>query len=269
MKYTTNKKMHILERDNSPSKYCITGDYAQIDPNKLNFNEWKDKALALDPEVDMTYWEFDIKFSKELEDKYLAADEYFIQKKYIITNRRVVHVFNNDPYYHASGFHTKPTNVIEFLKGLYIPDSVRFMKGSGPTTYELKNKENKIKSFLNIQDQKYLKIQTSYLNEGFALIESLNYVYCDNIDAFDKVILSESYLQPLQDKYLLIEKFLYTYNPNVIALGNSFGYPSHSMISLSLDEEQIPTILKNTKFIEEEVGCHYLIDGNNLTLVLK
>ncbi len=39
MKYTTGKKIHILERDNSPSKYCVTGDYEQIDPNKLSFNE--------------------------------------------------------------------------------------------------------------------------------------------------------------------------------------------------------------------------------------
>jgi hypothetical protein len=39
MKYTTKKKMHIAERDNSPAKYCITGDYYQIDPNLLNFPE--------------------------------------------------------------------------------------------------------------------------------------------------------------------------------------------------------------------------------------
>lgn len=39
MKYTTEKKMYIMERDNSPAKYCVTGDYTQIDPNLLNFQE--------------------------------------------------------------------------------------------------------------------------------------------------------------------------------------------------------------------------------------
>lgn len=269
MKYTSNKKLHIMERDNSPAKYCVTGDYYQIDPNLLKFNEWKDKCLELDPDVDFTYWEFDIRFSKDLKDKFKEADEYFEQKKYIITNRRIVHVFNNDPYYHASGFHTKPQNVIEFLKGLYVPDSVQFFKGHwGPSAYALKNDTNKVKSFLNIQDGKYLKIQTSYFTESVSVITDLDYVYSDNIDLFDQeVILNESYLAPLQDKYLLVEKFLYTYNPNVIALGNSVR-DYDGVQSISLDEEQIPLILKNTEFIEKEVGCHYLLEGNDLTLIL-
>jgi hypothetical protein len=182
----------------------------------------------------------------------------------------MVHVFNNDKYYHASGFHTKPTNVIEFLKGLFVPDSVRFLPGPGPVAYELKNKTNKIKSFINIQDRKYLKIQTSYLNESVSLIEDLDYVFSNNIDSFLKQnVLNEAYLTPLQEKYLLVEKFLYTYNPNVIALGNSFDHTSQCVKSLSLDEEQISVILEHSEFIEEEVGCNYFIDGYNLTLIIK
>jgi hypothetical protein len=39
MKYTSGKKMHIIERDNSPSKYCVSGEYSHIDPNKIKFQE--------------------------------------------------------------------------------------------------------------------------------------------------------------------------------------------------------------------------------------
>lgn len=107
------------------------------------------------------------------------------------------------------------------------------------------------------------------MTESVSMIENVTYVYSDNIDLFNQeVTLNESYLAPLQDKYLLIEKFLFTYNPNVVALGNSVRDYS-GIQSISLDEEQIPTILKNFKFVEEEVGCHYLLDGNDLTLILK
>jgi hypothetical protein len=181
----------------------------------------------------------------------------------------MVHVFNNDPYYHASGFHTKPKNVTEFLKGLYGPDEIKFFKSRwSPSTYALKNNTNKNKSFLNIQDHKYLKIQTSYLSESLDLIEDLSYIYSDNINLFEQdVTLNESYLAPLQDKYLLVEKFLYTYNPDVIALGNSVN-DCDGIKSISLDEEQVPIILEHAEFIKTEVGCHYLIEGNDLTLIL-
>jgi len=38
-KYTTNKKLFIKERDNSPSKYCISGEYNEIDPKKISFHD--------------------------------------------------------------------------------------------------------------------------------------------------------------------------------------------------------------------------------------
>lgn len=269
MKYTTGKKMYIYEKDNSPSRYCISGEYSQIDPNKINFQDWKEKSLKMDPEVDFTYWVFDINISKDLKNRYKDVDEFFTQNKYIITNRRIVHVFNNDPYYHASGFHKNPKNIVEVLKGIFMPDEITFSKGRGPVFYGLKNNDNKVKSFINIQDDKFLKIQTSYFSESISIIESLEYVFSDNIEMFSHVINeSEQYLAPLQEKYLLIEKLLYTYNPNVIALGNSVM--DYSGIKyLSLDEEQVLLVIDNAKFIEEDLGCNYLIENNDLILRLK
>jgi len=155
------------------------------------------------------------------------------------------------------------------LKGLFMPNTIKFSKGKGPSSYGLKNMENKIKSFLNIQNNKYLKIQTSYLSESMSLIENLDYVYSNDMDQFDtEITLNEEYLAPLQEKYLLIEKFLYTYNPNIITLGNSVE-EYDGIFSLSLNEEQLSIILKNTDFIENEMDCNYLIENNNLTLMLK
>jgi hypothetical protein len=212
---------------------------------------------------------FDIEISKDLKNRYKEADKFFTQNKYIITNRRIVHVFNNDPYYHASGFHKKPQNVVEMLKGLFMPDDISFSKGKGPSFYKLTNNENKIKSFLNVQDNKYLKIQTSYFSESINIIEDMEYVFSNNIESFGNIINeSKQDLDQLQDKYLLLEKLLYTYNPEAIALGNSV-MDYKGIDSLSLDEEQIPIVLKNTEFIEEELNCNYMIEGFNLTLALK
>ena len=101
----------------------------------------------MDPEVDFTYWVFDINISKDLKNRYKDVDEFFTQNKYIITNRRIVHVFNNDPYYHASGFHKNPKNIVEVLKGIFMPDEITFSKGRGPVFYGLKNNDNKVKKF--------------------------------------------------------------------------------------------------------------------------
>ncbi len=224
----------------------------------------------MDPDVDFTYWEFDIKFSKDLIDKYEKADYKFTQRKYIITNRRIVHVFNNDKYYHASGFHNNPTNVVEFLKGLFIPDSVRFMPGPGPVTYGLNNKANKIKSFLNIQDQKYLKIQTSYLSESLEVIEDLSYIFSNNLNIIEtEHSLNESNLKAIQEDYMFIEKLLYIYNPNnMVDLTNRDSENSY-VKSLSLSEEQVSIILKNSKFIEEELNCYYVVEDNEFKIFSK
>jgi hypothetical protein len=219
----------------------------------------------MDPEVDFTYWVFDIDISKTLTNRFKEVDSLFTQKKYIITNRRIVHVFNSDPHYHASGFHKEPEDIVEVLKSLFMPDEIQFLKNRGPVFYKLKNNENKVKSFLNIQNNKYLKIQTSYLSESIGIIEDLAYVFSDDVQSFGNTINeSEEYIMALQDKYLLIDKLLYTYNPNV-----NFGSPDYHTGSLSLNEEQIPIILKNTEFIENELGCHYLLENDKLTLVLK
>jgi hypothetical protein len=104
------------------------------------------------------------------------------------------------------------------------------------------------------------------MSEGF-LIEDLAYVYSDDIDAYEQGIFNESYLKPLQGKYALVEKFLYTYDPNNAVSVNTIGN-KNIIGSISINEEHLNVLSNNASFIQKEVGCHYIVEDNTLILVL-
>lgn len=263
--FKTKKYLDIEDTDRSESNYCISGRYYKVDPDKISFEEWVEKSLKFNPEVDFTYWEFDVDIGGSLKNLFMRKNKEFTQKKYIITNRRIVHVFDNGKQFHRS-IHTRPESIMDFLLGIYKPTYMMYFPKSEntPDAYMIRNNENKTKSYLNVHDKKLMKIQTSFLNEGYLFIEDLGEVYSSDIELFlEEVILNEEEDKELQEKYSLLNKLLYTYDPKIDDIDES------NSGELILESYQIGIILNNIDFIKEELSCDYFLEDNILKLLLK
>lgn len=259
----TKKYLDIEDVDRSESNYAISGRYYKVDPKEITFEDWVKKSLNFDQEVDFTYWEFDRKIEGDLANKLTRSNKDFKQKKYIITNRRVVHVFNNDQKFHRS-IHTRPDNLKDFIMGIYRPTRVKFFPKTdkSPDAYMIRNNMNDVKSYLNVHDKKIMKIQTSFLNEEFDYIFDIREIITSDISLFDfdQSSLNEAEDNVLNDKYKLLGKWIYTVDPNLEVERINEG--------ILLQDRQLDFILNNIELIKEEFNCEYYIDNNIITLGL-
>lgn len=208
-------------------------------------------------------------FPVETKEKYKKANKDFKKSKYIVTNRRIVHIFNSKPMFHKSGFHNSPKHYIDVFKAIYKPTWVKFLdKGYGRhDAYVLKNRKNKVKSFVSTLDnKKYLKIQTAYIEESISAILDIDELYSNNIMLFENdLVLNESNIANLQEAYTIIKKMLFTYNPEETYLNINREINE----GILLNEEQISIVVNNLDFINEELGYYYLLDGDTLELSSK
>lgn len=259
--YKTKKYLDIDDVDRSESNYATSGRYYLVDPKKIEFNEWVKKSLEFDPEVDLTYWEFDRKIEGELANRLAKANNDFKQKKYIITNRRIVHVFDNSSKFHR-GIHTRPETIMDFILGIYRPNRVIYFPktDNSPDAYMIRNNKNDVKSYLNVHDKNIMKIQTSFLNEDYDYIFNISEILTSDTDFEVEKTLTESEDKLLESKYVEVGRWLYTLNPNVIVerVGNG----------IALEEDQLIHVIKNLESITEEFDCNYYLDDNVLTLGL-
>lgn len=262
MSYITKKYLDIEDVDRTESNYCVSGRYYLIDSKKISFEDWVKKSLDFDEDVDFTYWEFDKKIEGELANRFIKSNRNFKQKKYIITNRRVVHAFDNSQKFHRS-FHTKPESIADFIMGIYRPTRIRhFPKDdTGTEAYMIRNAFNKIKSYLNVHDKKIMKIQTSFLNEEYEYILNIDEIFTSNISMFDETrTLNESENKLLEEKYVLLGRWLYTLNPNMVVERGSKG--------IILEGDQLIFVINNADLLKEEFGCDYYLEENIISLDL-